>query len=119
MLVTKVVCVHVHLPALAAQCLHNFRTTIRYGGRKNVPSKVEVEALTVSQLRMKFLWVLQSPQELIIFICIIFLHLFFQRGRNTKRQMCILPGGMPVVLNVRSSSVSLLIIKLIPKKSYS
>jgi len=59
--------------ALAAQCLHNFRTTIRYGGRKNVPSKVEVEALT--------------------------------RGRNTKRQMCILPGGMPVVLNVRSSSV--------------
>lgn len=34
--------------ALAAQCLTNLRTTFRYGGRKNVPSKVEIEAMTVS-----------------------------------------------------------------------
>jgi len=59
--------------SLAAMCLTNLRTTFKYGGRKNVPSKVEVEAVT--------------------------------RGRNTKRQMCVLPGGANVVLNIRSCSV--------------
>ncbi len=34
--------------AVAAQCLQNVRTTFRFGGRKNVPSRVEIEALTVS-----------------------------------------------------------------------
>ena len=33
---------------LAAQSLQNLRMTFKYGGRKNVPSRVEVEALTVS-----------------------------------------------------------------------
>ena len=28
-----------------------------------------------------------------------------QRGRAMKRQMCILPGGTPVVLTVKSASV--------------
>ena len=36
------------IAGLAAQCLSSLRTTFQYGGRKNVPSKVEVEAVTVS-----------------------------------------------------------------------
>ena len=38
------------LSAIAALSLHNLRTTIRFGGRKNVPSRIEVEAMTVSLL---------------------------------------------------------------------
>jgi len=57
----------------AQTSLQNLRQTLRYGGRKNVPNRIEVEALT--------------------------------RGRNTKRQMCILPGGTPVMLNMKSASI--------------
>lgn len=34
----------------AAACLHNLRKTFRYGGRKNVPLREEIQALAVSQI---------------------------------------------------------------------
>lgn len=33
---------------IAQSCLHNLRQTFKYGGRKNVPSRDELQALTVS-----------------------------------------------------------------------
>ncbi|XP_074649564.1 unconventional myosin-XV-like [Tubulanus polymorphus] len=59
---------------LSAIALANFRKTLKSGGRKNVPSRTEIDALT--------------------------------RGRLTKRQMFLLPGGYPMMLNVRSVTVA-------------
>lgn len=61
--------------SLAATCLQNIRQTVRFGGRKNVPNRMELEAIT--------------------------------HGRSMKQQKCVLPGGAPVMLNIRSSSVVL------------
>ena len=36
---------------LAATCLQNIRQTFRFGGRKNVPSRMELEAITVRVCR--------------------------------------------------------------------
>ncbi|XP_064628723.1 unconventional myosin-XV-like isoform X2 [Lineus longissimus] len=60
--------------AIASVALQNFRKTLKYGGRKNVPSWTELEALS--------------------------------KGRLTKRQMFLLPGGLPLMLNLKSCSVA-------------
>lgn len=41
------------LLVLAGLCLDNARKTIKYGGRKNVPSKTELESITVSVFLFK------------------------------------------------------------------
>jgi len=57
----------------AHNCLQQLRKTIKYGGRKNVPSSEEVAAIT--------------------------------DGKLNKRQMILLPGGVPFVLNISPSTV--------------
>ncbi|CAH1793641.1 unnamed protein product [Owenia fusiformis] len=58
---------------LASVCLQNIRKTLKYGGRKNIPTSVEIDQVTV--------------------------------GRITKRQLIVLPGGTPFVMQSKSTTV--------------
>jgi hypothetical protein len=83
---------------VAQVSLTSLRKTFKYGGRRNVPSQLELDALVV-----------------IIKICVLTIHFFFvvsfkikfsQSGRVSKRQMFLLPGGVPILLNIRSYTVN-------------
>ncbi|CAF3632068.1 unnamed protein product [Rotaria socialis] len=60
---------------LVQLCLNHYEQTLKYGGRKNMPSKVEIDLLAAS-------------------------------GRHGgKRQIFLLPGGVPLTLKTTSSTV--------------
>ena len=44
------------ISVLAEACLQNFRQTLKYGGRKMVPSKSELSAVTVRNHLKKYIW---------------------------------------------------------------
>ncbi len=72
-------------------CLNHYEQTLKYGGRKNTPSKAEIDLLTavkeIFRLIFKFLFI-------------------FQNGRNGgKRQTFLLPGGTPLTLLTTPSMV--------------
>jgi myosin XV len=59
--------------SIAQIALTSLRKTYKYGGRRNVPNQIELDALII--------------------------------GRISKRQMFLLPGGVPILLNIRSYTV--------------
>lgn len=61
--------------AIAQISFTSLLKTYKYGGRRNVPSQIELDSLSA--------------------------------GRISKRQMFLLPGGIPILLNIRSCTVVL------------
>jgi myosin-15 len=61
--------------AIAQISFTSLLKTYKFGGRRNVPSQIELDSLS--------------------------------SGRISKRQMFLLPGGIPILLNIRSCTVVL------------
>ena len=85
------VCVCVCVPELARVCEDNLKRSLTHGGRRHVPSHLELDALLVTHTHTLALYTCLCFIDTTVHVCVC---VFLQAGRSTRRFPLQFPGGV-------------------------